>query len=155
MSELLNEISKQRIAIPHLNGSEPLKLLLEIGIEKLFRDYETIFISAKICTEPEFKMFLEGNKNFNGDLNRFTNEENKRMTLRKTLFDRNVKKPNDDLKLVGFQNTRYDEKEINLKLSKLGQLHIILEHLLMAQQQFKMKSCMYNQFINITYAINK
>lgn len=43
-------MSERRLAIPCLTGSEPLELLLEIGLEKLTKDYEYIFSESKICS---------------------------------------------------------------------------------------------------------
>lgn len=49
LAYLIREVSKERIAIPRLNGSEPLELLIEIGLEKLSKDYEYIFSESKLC----------------------------------------------------------------------------------------------------------
>lgn len=43
-------MANRRLAIPRLSGSEPLELLLEIGLEKLYKDYEYIFVESKICS---------------------------------------------------------------------------------------------------------
>lgn len=48
-------MSEKRMAIPHLNGSEPLELMLDIGIEKVTRDYEFIFSECKLCSPEELK----------------------------------------------------------------------------------------------------
>lgn len=53
MAELIREVSQQRIAIPRLNGSEPLELLLDIGLEKLTKDYEFIFSESKLCSSKD------------------------------------------------------------------------------------------------------
>lgn len=50
LAHLIREVSKERIAIPRLNGSEPLELLLEIGLEKVSKDYEYIFAESKLCS---------------------------------------------------------------------------------------------------------
>lgn len=55
LAQLIRDVSDQRIAIPHLSGSEPLELLLEIGLEKVNKDYEHIFIESKLCTAEELR----------------------------------------------------------------------------------------------------
>lgn len=56
LSQLIREISDQRLAIPRLVGSEPLELLLEIGLEKLRKDYELIFTGSKLCSAEELRV---------------------------------------------------------------------------------------------------
>lgn len=56
MSELIRDVSQHRIAIPHLNGTEPLELLLEIGLDKLMRDYEYIFAESKLCSSNDLRI---------------------------------------------------------------------------------------------------
>lgn len=55
LSYLIREVSEHRIAIPKLNGSEPLELLIEIGIEKVGKDYEFIFSESKLCSGEELR----------------------------------------------------------------------------------------------------
>lgn len=49
------DLSEKRMAIPRLNGSEPLELLLEIGIEKVGRDYDFIFAESELCCAEDLK----------------------------------------------------------------------------------------------------
>lgn len=56
LAELIRDVSQRRIAIPHLNGSEPLELLLEIGLDKLMRDYEYIFNESKLCSGNDLRV---------------------------------------------------------------------------------------------------
>lgn len=56
LAELIREISQHRISIPSLTGTEPLELLLEIGLEKLGKDYEYIFSESKICGSNELNI---------------------------------------------------------------------------------------------------
>lgn len=51
----VRDLAEKRMAIPQLNGSEPLELLLEIGIEKLAKDYDFIFSESKICSADSLK----------------------------------------------------------------------------------------------------
>lgn len=55
LAQLIRDVSDQRIAIPRLRGSEPLELLLEIGLEKVDKDYEYIFIESKLSTAEELR----------------------------------------------------------------------------------------------------
>lgn len=56
LAVLIREISQQRIAIPSLAATEPLELLLEIGLEKVAKDYEYIFSESKICGGNELNI---------------------------------------------------------------------------------------------------
>ncbi|XP_021712153.1 protein zwilch-like, partial [Aedes aegypti] len=49
LAQLIKSIAQGRLAIPILTGSEPFELLLEIGLEKIFKDYQIIFHESKIC----------------------------------------------------------------------------------------------------------
>lgn len=110
-------------------------------MENLQRLYETILIGSKICSENDLKLYFSNDGTI--DSGNQGSGNNSRLTLRKTIYNRNTRKQNDDVK-CGFQNTKYDESEINNKLSKLGQIHTILEHLLTAQRNFKVKNCKFN-----------
>lgn len=55
MAEIITELANHRLAIPCLSGSEPLELLLEIGLEKLYKDYEYVFVESKICSVNDLK----------------------------------------------------------------------------------------------------
>lgn len=55
LAHLIRDVSDHRIAIPCLSGSEPLELLLEIGLEKVNKDYEFIFTESKLCTSEELQ----------------------------------------------------------------------------------------------------
>lgn len=55
LAQLIRDVSDHRIAIPRLSGSEPLELLLEIGLEKMNKNYEFIFMESKLCTADELR----------------------------------------------------------------------------------------------------
>lgn len=55
LAHLIRDVSEHRIAIPRLSGTEPLELLLEIGLEKVAKDYEYIFVESKLCTADELR----------------------------------------------------------------------------------------------------
>lgn len=56
---LIDAIAHKELSIPCLIGSEPLELLLEIGIEKARKDYEYIFANSKICFPEELQLRAE------------------------------------------------------------------------------------------------
>lgn len=58
LATLIRDVCDQRIAIPRLIGSEPLELLLEIGLEKVSKDYEYIFTKSRLCSAED----LQGDK---------------------------------------------------------------------------------------------
>lgn len=51
----VRDLAEKRMATPQLKGSEPLELLLEIGIEKVAKDYDFIFSESKICSAENLK----------------------------------------------------------------------------------------------------
>lgn len=59
LAVLMRDISNRRIAIPQLKGSEPLELLVEIGLEKISKDYEFIFNESKLINKNEFTVLTE------------------------------------------------------------------------------------------------
>lgn len=56
LGELIRDIAEHRIAIPVLIGSQPLELLLEIGMEKIFHDYEYIFQESRLYGGSDLKV---------------------------------------------------------------------------------------------------
>lgn len=56
LGELIRDVSERRIALPVLTGSQPLELLLEIGLEKAIRDYDYIFEESRICSASDLKV---------------------------------------------------------------------------------------------------
>lgn len=58
LASLIRDISEKR-NIPRLSGSEPLEILLEIGLQKISKDYEHIFSESKICSSAGFQAFIE------------------------------------------------------------------------------------------------
>lgn len=53
LAVLIREISHQRLAVPSLKGTEPMELLVEIGLEKVTRDFEFIFSESKLCSKTD------------------------------------------------------------------------------------------------------
>lgn len=145
LAELIREISQQRLAIPHLTSTEPLELLLEIGIEKVMKDYEYIFSESKICLlkdmnigDTKIKTQIETNMNVRKSLASSALEINQN---RKTLLHGTGSlDSNDDLD--GIRNSRFSEKEADKSIAKMAQIHLAIEHLIMMQN---------NLNINIDY----
>lgn len=52
---------------------------------------------------------------------------------RKTLMNKNEHLNDAKLNTVGFEYTRFDKAEVDRKLAKLAQVHLILEHVLLMQ----------------------
>lgn len=162
---LIREVSQQRIAIPHLVGSEPLELLLEIGLEKLIKDYEFIFTESKICSAKElnlnsrykrnihsFSTFLYASSIFSNTPSCEDNEPpiNVRKTLqnaighsggiRKTLINRHENNFKPTNETIGFSNSTFSPKDVERKLSHLSHTHLALEHLLLMQINLNLES---------------
>jgi len=143
LAELIREISQHRLAIPHLSSTEPLELLLEIGIEKVMKDYEYIFSESKICLlnemnigENKIQTKTESNMNVRKSLAPSALEMNQN---RKTLLHGTGSlDSNDDLD--GIRNSRFSEKESDKKISKMAQIHLAIEHIMMMQNNLNMEN---------------
>lgn len=136
---MIRDLSQHRLAIPNLTETEPLELLLEIGIEKLMKDYEFIFSESKICSLKDIK-FSEEKASGKSDpsLNvrkslASTAVGNSVEKARKTLLHVNSNSLNQTAEVVGIRNSRFDEKEVNFNISKLAQIHLLIEHLQLIQ----------------------
>lgn len=150
LAEIISNLANSRLAMPCLSGTEPLELLLEIGLEKVHKDYEFIFTESKMCSISLLKGSSEsGNSDVNdgsstNDLSKLRKSLHNAMRgdapggggIRKTLLHNTAGSKqtvsnyqNDDES--GFKNSNFNERESMLQLSKLFQIHCTLEHLLM------------------------
>lgn len=145
LSELIRELSQQRLAVPHLTSTEPLELMLEIGLEKVLKDYEFIFSESKICNLKEMIIGEGKMEDKAEDLNLTTIRKSLAVsaelaqTARKTLLhgaDSHDSNKDDD---YGFYNSRFSEKEADTNISKLAQAHLAIEHILMIQINLNME----------------
>lgn len=59
LAELLRGIIAGKMAVPTLTGTQPIEILIELGIEKLRKDYVYIFKTANIKTEEELNNLLK------------------------------------------------------------------------------------------------
>jgi protein zwilch len=144
MAELIRELSQQRLAIPHLASTEPLELLLEIGMEKVMKDYEYIFSESKICMLSDINIGggqssakIESNRSSVRKSIATISDLNQ--NARKTLLHRNGKNDsNDDFDTI--KNSRFNECEVEKVISTLTQIHIAIEHLLMMQNNLNIEN---------------
>uniref|UniRef100_A0A1I8PY40 Protein zwilch n=1 Tax=Stomoxys calcitrans TaxID=35570 RepID=A0A1I8PY40_STOCA len=152
LAEIITEVANRRLAIPCLSGSEPLELLLEIGLEKLYKDYEYIFVESKICSANDLKnkSVPEDNKenagvvpNVRKSLRNAVMQDS--AALRKTLLHNDVKHTASSMTndILGFKNSNFDEHETAKTISKLLQIHCTLEHLLMIHLHLNITSVYY------------
>jgi len=124
-----------------LSGSEPLELLLEIGLEKLFKDYNFILSESQICSENVLKNLLYSTENKENENSipsvrkslHNAARQTQTMSNRKTLLHDAVKstRTSQSDELLLFKNSYFDEKESLVQLAKLFQIHCVIEHILM------------------------
>lgn len=155
MATLIREISEQRLAVPCLTGTEPLELLLEIGLEKATKDYQFIYTEAKINSIRDIFSFT-GQKDQNSTSQSNLNirqtlhsaaasisaaeptDSSQANRIRKTMMSRNVPSTETAPKAtIGFQNSSFDQIIVEKKMSKLAQVHLLMEHLLLIQINLK------------------
>ncbi|CAD7091852.1 unnamed protein product [Hermetia illucens] len=168
LAEIIREVSERRLAIPCLTGSEPLELLLEIGLEKLTKDYEYIFSESKICSVDDLGINkspsketgvnviaggdtpLRVRKSLHGAMQAAAIvpiNTQQRMTLLHT----NSLTNDEESDLIGFQNSKFSRKEIEYKISRLAHVHLALEHLLQIQVHLNLENVddrLYKQLLN-------
>lgn len=147
LSELIRELSQQRLAIPHLIGTEPLELLLEIGIEKLMKDFEFILSESKIC-QLSTMSFGGGKSSQAVNENRLSvrkslaaaavdlNQSTRKTLLKASGGSLESNEDEDD----GMRNSRFVERDAELNISKLAQVHLAIEHLLLIQNNLSMEN---------------
>lgn len=146
MGELIRELTHQRLAIPHLTSTEPLELLLEIGMEKVMRDYEYIFKESKICMLSDINIGETKVKKLD---NRFSVRKSLAPSVgaeamtnnRKTLLHGVGNSPESMLEdLDEIRNSRFSERESGNIISKLAQIHLTIEHLLLIQSHLNLEN---------------
>lgn len=144
-SELIRELSQQRLAIPHLVGTEPLELLLEIGIEKLMNDYEYILAESRICKLRDMN-FGGGSSQSGSDKPLSVRKSlsaaavDLNQSSRKTLLKKAAGSFESEEEDHGMKNSRFNERDVELNISKLVNLHLAVEHLLLIQNNLTMEN---------------
>jgi protein zwilch len=137
-AELIRDLSQQRLAIPNLTGTEPLELLLEIGIEKLMKDYQFIFTESKICSLNGIN--FQDQPIDDGVIGRKSLAvSNGPEMARKTLLH-SQNNAETSKEIVGIRNSRFDENLVDFKISKLAQIHLLVQHLLMIQNNLNLEN---------------
>jgi protein zwilch len=147
MAELIRELSQQQrignFFIPRLSSTEPLELLLEIGLEKVMRDYEYIFNESKIYNLNDFKFDDSKSKSTSEGINvrksLAVSVDLNHSANRKTLLHGkgNSVDSNDG---EDVRNSKFNEHEINKSLAKMAQTHLVIEHILMIQNNLNLEN---------------
>lgn len=132
LAVLIREISEKRLAVPCLSGSEPLELLLEIGLEKAFRDYEHIFTESKLCTGKEFRAAVQA-----ATATKTGEAAPAAANSRQTMMLRNQRLDDDEDDAAGgcvaLKNSTFSRAVSEQKLARLAHMHLLMEHLLSIQ----------------------
>ncbi|XP_030369345.1 protein zwilch [Scaptodrosophila lebanonensis] len=158
LAEIITELANRRLAIPCLSGSEPMELLLEIGLEKMYKDYEFIYTESKVCSANLLRnggdslystnsgaseandADLVGQSKLRKSLHNAARGEptsgSNVGSIRKTLLyhtnnPKSAGGKQQNVEIAGFRNSYFDESETAVKIGKLFQIHCTLEHLLM------------------------
>ncbi|KAL5285419.1 hypothetical protein ACFFRR_007252 [Megaselia abdita] len=152
LAEIIREVSQGRLAKPCLSGSEPLELLLEIGLEKLFKDYKDIFSKCNLPAGMVGKFYEDGpiEQEIVSSVSRKSvyvapkADNMKRKTLLRGGFE-----DRRDSDFGVFRNSKFNEADVNTKLSKLLQIHLCLEHLIITQINLNVKSVYEEIFVQL------
>ncbi|XP_065082364.1 protein zwilch-like [Ochlerotatus camptorhynchus] len=152
LAQLIKSIAQGRLAIPILTGAEPFELLLEIGFEKIFKDYQIIFHESKICNLDLGKV---GRSAKGSDARNNSRASSIRKSMyeavpsstgssaqsRKTAILSGTGDGSGDHDDDGaIRNSYFNADEANLKIGKLAQVHLLLEHLLSIEAHLKLTS---------------
>ncbi|XP_021696255.1 protein zwilch [Aedes aegypti] len=148
LAQLIKSIAQGRLAIPILTGSEPFELLLEIGLEKIFKDYQIIFHESKICNLDLDRV----GRNSAGSGSR---DASRASSIRKSMYDAVPSNTTQSRKTAMLsragtsedheddgviRNSYFNADEANMKIGKLAQVHLLLEHLLSIETHLKLTS---------------
>lgn len=118
-------------------------MLLEIGLEKLFKDYQHIFLKCNLPAGLVSKFYEDGpiEQEVVSSISRksvYVAPKPDNMK-RKTLLRGGIEDRRDSDFGV-FRNSKFNEFDVNTKLSKLLQIHLCLEHLIITQINLNLKS---------------
>ncbi|XP_053676072.1 protein zwilch [Anopheles nili] len=132
-ARLILAMIQDRLAIPSLTGPEPYELLLECGFSKLMNDYRTIFSECGIY-ELEFEKLFQPQVT-NTRKSRYaagtvTTVEPLKGKVSSMLFQPTVDERTREKSIL---LSNFDEEEVKLKLDRLAQVHLLLEHLLLLE----------------------
>ncbi|XP_022216029.2 protein zwilch isoform X2 [Drosophila obscura] len=145
LAEIITELANRRLAIPCLSGAEALELLLEVGLEKVYKDYEFIYTESKMCSTNLLKATLETADGSPQNVPQLRKSLHNAVRgdatqgaagMRKTLLHLDADSRTTGVKygdedVAGIKNSHFDEHESMERISKLFQIHCTMEHLLM------------------------
>ncbi|XP_058443044.1 protein zwilch [Malaya genurostris] len=151
LAQLIKSIAQGRLAIPMLSGAEPLELLLEIGLEKIFNDYQIIFHESKICnldlanvgrneTSNGSKSNLRASSIRKSMYESVQPTSTKLSQTRKTALLSGTGSTDLDEDAGAIRNSYFNANDANFKIGKLAQVHLLLEHLLSIETHLKLNS---------------
>ncbi|XP_076314787.1 zwilch kinetochore protein isoform X2 [Tachypleus tridentatus] len=63
LGKYIRQIHHEDLETPSLEGVKPLEMLVEIGVEKLRRDYTSIFVGLELATQEQLQPFLQSSGN--------------------------------------------------------------------------------------------
>ncbi|XP_052896344.1 protein zwilch [Anopheles moucheti] len=141
-AQLILAMIQDRLAIPSLAGSEPYELLLECGVNKLMNDYRTIFSESGVY-ELEFEKLFQPqvsnprkSRYATGsgpqlDVNHHTTKHSA-LKFQPTTEDRGREK--------SILVSNFDEDEVKIRINRLAQVHLLLEHLLLLERAVSIPS---------------
>ncbi|TRY68550.1 hypothetical protein TCAL_11012 [Tigriopus californicus] len=66
-SKLICDLSRDAVQVPDMSGRFPLELLVEMGLEKLQRDYLHTLMSGYLATREDLEPFIAIDANVNGE----------------------------------------------------------------------------------------
>uniref|UniRef100_A0A182NAL6 Protein zwilch n=1 Tax=Anopheles dirus TaxID=7168 RepID=A0A182NAL6_9DIPT len=134
-AQLILAMIQDRLAIPSLTGSEPYELLLECGFSKLMNDYRTIFTESGVY-ELEFEKLFQPQV-VNTRKSRYATGPNPqtdathRATKHSLFQAATIEECRGREKSILVSN--FDEDEVKLRLNRLTQVHLLLEHILLLE----------------------
>uniref|UniRef100_A0A182VTF7 Protein zwilch n=1 Tax=Anopheles minimus TaxID=112268 RepID=A0A182VTF7_9DIPT len=141
-AQLILAMIQDRLAIPSLTKSEPYELLLECGLNKLMNDYQAIFSESGVY-ELEFEKLFQPQV-ANPRKSRYatgtepqldthhTNSKHSAHHFQPTVEDRNREK--------SILLSNFDEDEMKIRINRLAQVHLLLEHLLLLESTVNVPS---------------
>ncbi|XP_035778536.1 protein zwilch-like [Anopheles albimanus] len=127
--------------VPTLASAEPYELLLEVGFTKLMHDYQLIFAECGFY-ELDFESLFQG---------QLTNARKSRYNADSVRSEgKSISKPSANGRAGGLSQLvqgsdmlvieksipvrHFDEDEVNMKLSRLAQVHLLVDHLLSLEE---------------------
>ncbi|XP_050072480.1 protein zwilch-like [Anopheles maculipalpis] len=133
-AQLILAMIQDRLAIPSLTGSEPYELLLECGFSKLMNDYRTIFSESGVY-ELEFEKLFQPQVTCTRKSRYATGSgpqaDHAGGTQRSALLFQPTVEDRGREKSILLSN--FDEDEVKIRLNRLAQVHLLLEHLLLLE----------------------